>query len=280
MSVTPTPPALTREGGTARETTARESPGLLVAGVILRRELIHFVRQPARVAAAIGTPCLLWLFMASGFAESLRPQHLGQMSYAAYLLPGMMTLVAMFAAIFSSMSLIEDRQEGWLQAVLVSPAPRWAIASGKIAGGSVVAWVQAIPLLAVAPFVDLRLAVGPVVAVSAAVAITSVAMTAVGVALAWRTETTGGYHAVMNLLFMPLWLLSGSMFPPEGAVAWLGWLVACNPLAWCTQSIRGPLVGEPWLGSLAAAAVFAIAAVAAATWVVTVRSKKAFGTRH
>ena len=246
----------------------------IVTGVIVRRELILFVRQPARVAAAIGTPCLLWLFMASGFARSFRPERLGEASYASYLLPGMMTLVAVFAAIFSSISIIQDRRDGWLQSVLVSPAPRWSIALGKTLGGAIVAWAQAALLLAAAPLLDIHLTFGAVMLALFAVAVTSVAMTAIGVAFAWRTETTAAFHAVMNLVFMPAWLLSGALFPPQGSSAWLALVVRLNPLSWCTQAIRDPLLGEPSFTALAASLVFAGAALACATWIVSAPTKR------
>ncbi len=247
----------------------------IVTGVIVRRELILFVRQPARVAAAIGTPCLLWLFMGSGFARSFRPPvQLGEASYASYLLPGMMTLVAVFAAIFSSISIIQDRRDGWLQSVLVSPAPRWSIALGKTLGGAIVAWAQAALLLAAVPLLDIHLTFWAAILALFAVAVTSVAMTAIGVAFAWRTETTASFHAVMNLVFMPAWLLSGALFPPQGASAWLGLVVRLNPLSWCTQAIRGPLLGEPSFTALAGSLVFAGAALACATWIVSAPTKR------
>ena len=249
--------------------------GWLVTLVIVRRELILFVRQPARIAAAIGTPCLFWLFMASGFANSLKPEHLGDTSYGTYLLPGMMTLVAVFAAIFSSISIIEDRREGWLQAVLVSPASRWSIALGKILGGAIVASAQAALLLATAPLLDIEINLTVIVLALIGVGVTSFAMTAMGVAFAWRTETTAAFHAIMNLVFMPAWLLSGSLFPPVGSSVWLGWLVRLNPLSWCTQSIRGPLMGDTSIIPLLAAIAFAAASLVAATWIVSAQSKQA-----
>ncbi len=258
-------------GGVDRSPT---SPWV-VTGVIVRRELILFVRQPARVAAAIGTPCLLWLFMGSGFAQSFRPpEQLGDASYASYLLPGMMTLVAVFAAIFSSISIIQDRRDGWLQSVLVSPAPRWSIALGKTLGGAIVAWAQAALLLAAAPLLDIHLTFWAAILALLGVAATSIAMTAVGVAFAWRTETTAAFHAVMNLVFMPAWLLSGALFPPQGASAWLGLVVRLNPLSWCTQAIRGPLLGEPSFTALAGSFIFAGAALACATWIVSAPTKR------
>jgi ABC-2 type transport system permease protein len=248
--------------------TAR-ARGLAVAAVLMRRELVHFIRQPVRVVAAIGTACVLWVFLAGGFAEALQPRHLADASYAAFLLPGMMTLVAVFAAVFSGMSIIEDRNDGWLAAVLVSPVPRWAIASGRIAGAALVAWAQAALLLPLALLLDVPLSVDAALVALLGLAVTSLGMTAVGVAFAWRTETSGGFHAVMNLVFAPLWLLSGSIFPVQGAAPWLAFLTSLNPLAWCTQSIRGPLAGTPWGWPLLAATAFAAAAVLVAVWIVS-----------
>ncbi len=249
-------------------TPAAEARGLVVATVLFRRELVRFVRQPMRLVAAVGTPCVLWLFLAGGFAEALRPQHLGEGSYASFLLPGMMTLVAVFAAIFSSMSIIEDRNDGWLAAVLVSPVPRWAIALGRITGAAVVAWAQGAVLLLLAPLLDVSLSISSVLATLTGLAVTSLGMTAVGMAFAWRTETSAGFHAVMNLVFAPLWLLSGSIFPVQGAAPWLARVIGLNPVTWCTQSIRGPLAGTPWTTSLIAAALFAGAALLTTIWIV------------
>jgi ABC-2 type transport system permease protein len=243
--------------------------GPIVATVICRRELIRFVREPARIAGAIGTPLLLWVFMASGFAESLRPESLGDLSYGAFLLPGMMTLVAVFASIFAGFGIIEDRNEGWLRGALVAPVPRWSIALGKTLGGAVVAWAQAAVLLVAALFLSVSLSLADVLLVLGGLALTSIAMTAMSVIFAWRSETSGSFHAVMNLLFLPLWLLSGAFFPVEGVAAWLGWVMRLNPLTWCTAAIRSPMVGEPNVAAMLAAALFALAMIIGATWTVS-----------
>ncbi len=242
--------------------------GPVAAGVIARRELIRFTRQPARIAAAIGMPCLIWLLLAGGFARGLHPLTVGEVGYASWLLPGMMTLVAVLAAIFSSLSIIEDRRDGSLAAVLMAPVPRWSIAAGRIGGGALLACLQAASLLAVSRPLGLHVGLASLPAIVAGLAATALGMTAVGVAFAWRTETPSGYHAVMNLLFAPLWFLSGSIFPPQASSPWLARLVAINPLAWCTEAIRGPMTGHPPGWALPAAAGFAAAAFAVATWIV------------
>jgi ABC-2 type transport system permease protein len=244
--------------------------GMSIALMLTRRELMRFIRQPARVAAAIGTPALLWLLMGSGFADAMRPDAIGHDTrYSAFLLPGMMTLVAVFAAVFSSISSIDDRQQGWLQAVLVAPVPRWSIAFGRVMGGATVAFIQAAILLPAAPLVGLSLGPLEMVIVLTALALTSIAMAAMGAAFAWVSESTAAFHAVMNLLFMPMWLLSGAFFPVEGAATWLRWLMWINPLSWCTQAIRGPMMDQPWAVALASAGIFAGASFAVAARIIT-----------
>src|SRR5688572_23421458 len=246
--------------------------GLNVALVIARRDLTRFLRQPARIAAAIGTPLLLWVFLGSGFAGSFRPAGLGDVSYSAFMLPGAITLTAVFAAIFSSISIIEDRNEGWLQAALVSPAPRWSIALGKILGSSLLSFVQSAVMLLALPLLDLEVTTAGVLLSLLALALTAFAMTAMGCVFAWHSETTASFHAVMNIVFMPMWLLSGAFFPPTaktGIAGVLAWLMSVNPLTWCTQAIREPILGHDARVWLALAAAFAIAMFAAALWTVS-----------
>lgn len=228
---------------------------------LTRREVVRVTRQPSRVVAALGTPLLIWLFLASGFAGSFAPPPLGAAaavtgsdnaaggaaSYAAWLLPGMITLVVMFSAIFSSISLIEDRNAGFLQSAIVSPAPRWSVLGAKIAGASVVACAQASILIVAAPFVGLTMnPLGWLAAVVGA-ALTAVAIASVGLACAWWVNSSQGFHGVMNMLLMPMWLLSGAFFPAEGASNWLSTIMFFNPLRWSTDAIRLSLTpGSPW----------------------------------
>ncbi|MGH7149495.1 MAG: ABC transporter permease, partial [Planctomycetota bacterium] len=122
------------------------SPGLLLPSASLaRREIVRFFRERGRVIGALATPLVFWLFLGSGFGESFRPPGAAEgANYRVYALPGAALLVVLFTAIFSTISIIEDRREGFLQAVLVSPAPRAAIVLGKMLGGSVLATIQAL----------------------------------------------------------------------------------------------------------------------------------------
>ncbi|HMN95123.1 MAG TPA: ABC transporter permease [Phycisphaerales bacterium] len=239
------------------------------AGVLARREFLRFLRTPVRLVAAVGTGLLLWLVVGGGLAGSVVSPGTGseeeRFGYAAYLVPGAMTLVAMFAAIFSSIAVIEDRREGFLQAVLVSPTPRWAIAAGIVTGGAAVAWLQAALLLPLAWIAGIPVGAGAAIAALIVLWLPAVAIQSLGTAFAWRCRDAASFHAVMNLLLMPLWLLSDAFFPVDGAAAWLRWVIQLNPLSWCAEAVRSALRdGAPAPWPLLGAAGFALLAFAAA----------------
>ena len=228
------------------------------------REVVRFVRQPSRVVAGIGTPLLLWGFLASGFAQTFSGVGSGDASSALFLLPGIATLVAVFSSIFAAMSLIEDRREGFLQSVLVSPAAWWSVVGAKALGGGLIATAQAWLVLLAAPLVG-QVSVTGLLLAGLALALTAVAVTCLGLAAAWWVNSSEGFHGVMNLVLLPMWLLSGAFFPPEGAAGWLRVVMWCDPLRWPTEAVRSALgagtteaVAWAWVGTVA----FPIAMVA------------------
>ena len=122
----------------------------LTTGTLVQRELVRFLRQKHRWAGALATPLIFWLFLGSGLGQSFRAPQEG-MTYLQYILPGTMALVCLFTAVFSTISIIEDRHAGLLQAVLVSPAPRAGIVLGKMGGAAALAFVQAALFLLLLP---------------------------------------------------------------------------------------------------------------------------------
>jgi len=232
-------------------------------GALTRRELIRFVREPTRVATTIGVPLVLWLLAGSGFASSFVMPGAGDdgsTSYAQFVLPGIVTAVVLFSTIFASISLIQDRQTGFLQSVLVSPAPAWSIAGSKVLGGTIMTSIQALIVLASSLAIGLHPGFIGFVLSAVAVALTSAALISMGLALAWWVNSTAGYHGIMNAILMPMWMLSGALFPVDGASSWLATLVRFNPMHWCTRTIAGPLgIGSvdrlDWLGTVGFAIV-------------------------
>lgn len=250
----------------------RSGDGRAAMIALTGRELLRFARQPSRILGSIGTPALIWLFAGSGMAGSFVSPIASQgaegaaaNAYAAYLIPGMATMVVLFGTIFASISLIQDRHAGFLQSVLVSSAPSWAVAGSKVAGASILSVLQGLIVLLAAPLVGVHPGLLGYIFATVGLALAAVFVTCLGLALAWRMDSVAGFHGVMNLVLLPMWVLSGAMFPLEGTAPWLSWVVRFNPLGWSTRAIGGSMgtseVGIlDWAGAAgAAAAAFALA---------------------
>jgi len=207
---------------------------------LAERELVRFFRQPNRIVGAIGQPLIFWVLFGAAFRTSFRtPAGVG--SYAQFFLPGIALLIVLFTAIFSTISIIEDRREGFLQGVLVAPAPRSAMVAGKLLGGTVLATLQAAVFLLLAPLAGQPLTAGSLLAGVGVLGLIGFSLTGLGFCLAWRMDSTQGFHAIMSVFLMPLWLLSGAFFPAEGATSWLGWILRLNPLSYGLAALRHAL---------------------------------------
>ena len=212
--------------------------------VLARRELLHFFRQPSRLAGSLAQPLLFWLFMGSGFSESFRPST-GDLSYAEFFYPGVVLMLLLFASIFSTITLIEDRTAGFLQGVLVAPVSRLSIVVGKVAGAGTIALIQAVVFLVFAPLAGIELTWMVVLNLVLLFALVGLGFAGLGFVVAWTMETVSGYHAVMMVVMMPLWLLSGAVFPLEGAAPWLGWVMRLNPVTYAMEVIRSGFYRSP-----------------------------------
>lgn len=246
-----------------------------------RREVVRFVRQRGRVVSAFATPIVFWLLIGSGLRESFAVGDASSgetsMNYLEYFFPGTMVMIVLFTAIFSTISVIEDRREGFLQAVVAAPVPRSAIAMGKILGSSTLAFGQATLFLLLAIPTGLSLSLGSAVAVAGVLLLVSLGLSALGLLIAWPMDSTQGFHAIMNLVLVPMWLLSGALFPASGASSWIGWIMAVNPLTYGLAAVRramypdasGVVTSLPTMStSLAVTVLFALAMIWLATRVV------------
>ena len=238
---------------------------------LARREMLRFLRQPSRIVGAMAPPVLMWLLVASGFRGAFRT---GAGSSFSYFFPGTVVLVVLFASIFSTISVIEDRREGFLQAVLVSPVGPGPVVLGKVLGGTILGLFQGAVLLALLPALELRTDPLALLAALGLLLAMSFALTSLGFAIAWSLESTQGFHAIMNLFLIPMWLLSGAFFPLDGAPVWLHAVMRLNPLTYGVAALRRALGGGaaslPSMGVstavtlTAAAALFAFAAAVVA----------------
>jgi ABC-2 type transport system permease protein len=202
------------------------------------REIVRFYRQRSRVVGVVVSPLLFWLVIGSGFGTSFRSSGAGGQHYLDYFFPGALIMIVLFTAIFTMMSVIEDRKEGFLLSVLVAPVSRSVIVLGKVLGGATLATVQGVIFLVFAPFLGIHFtAIGFVLTVLV-IFLVAFSLTALGFIIAWPMDSTGGFHAVINLFLIPLWLLSGSMFPLAGASTWIRVLMLVNPLTYGTDALR------------------------------------------
>lgn len=226
------------------------------------RDNVRFLRQRSRVVGALGTPVVFWALIGSGMHRSFQaPGSASTAGYLEFFFPGTLALIVLFTAIFSTISVIEDRQAGFMQGVLVAPVPRTAIALGKIFGGTTLAVLQAAIFLVAAPFVGIDFSWRSLALTFAVLALIAFGLTGLGFLLAWSLDSTQGFHAVMNLLLIPMWLLSGAVFPAEGAAAWVRALMLANPLTYGVSALRRLLTPEtspPWPDFAASVAVVAV----------------------
>jgi len=237
---------------------------MLPAFTLWWREIVRFYRQRSRVVGVIASPLLFWLVIGSGFGTSFRAGSApGQQHYLDYFYPGALIMIVLFTSIFAMMSLIEDRKEGFLLSVMVAPVPRSAIVLGKVLGGTTLAAIQGLIFLAFAPFVGVHLGVIDFLLVVFVVFLVSFALTSLGFAIAWPMDSTQAFHAIINLFLIPLWLLSGALFPLAGASGWLRLVMRLNPLTYGVEALRVLLYPEsptvlPLPASIAALALFTI----------------------
>jgi len=215
----------------------------LSTSVFWKREIVRFLRQRSRIVGALGSPLIFWLLIGFGVGSSFNPAAQGRtMGYQEYFFPGTVMLILLFTSIFSTISIIEDRKEGFLQAVLVAPVPRSAFVFGKLLGGTSLAFVQGVLFMLLAPFVGISVSRIPLTLLL--LALVAFSLTALGYIIAWKMDSTQGFHAIMNLLLIPMWLLCGSVFPASGAPVWLRWVISANPLTYGLAAVRWSIYGN------------------------------------
>jgi ABC-2 type transport system permease protein len=213
---------------------------------------MRFIRQPTRLFGSLAQPLMFWFFMGSGFAGSFS-DGLSEQDYAEFFYPGIVLMLLLFAAIFSTITLIEDRNAGFLQGVLVAPVSRLSVALGKLAGGTLIALFQSGIFLFLAPLAGIDIDL-------------TMILLLIGIIVAWKLDSTAGYHAVMSVVMLPMWLLSGALFPVEGAASWLEWVMFFNPVTYAMVILRQAFYLTP--SQLLADAEFVRALIVSAGWTV------------
>lgn len=223
----------------------------LPAATLWQREMLRFWRQKSRVMTVVASPLIFWLLIGYGSGDVAR--------YYS----GTLVLTVMFSAIFSTISIIEDRREGFLLSMLVSPAPRTSLVLGKILGAATLGWIQGLMLLVFAPLAGVNIGPVQVLWVVAAMFLISFALTGLGFAIAWKMDSTAAFHGIMMLLLVPMWMVSGALFPMATAHGWVKAIMWINPMTYSVSLLNYTLglpnaVPGP-MESLAITAAFGLA---------------------
>jgi ABC-2 type transport system permease protein len=215
---------------------------ILPALTLWQRECVRFYRDRPRALSSLATAVLFWVLIGFGMSRSFQPAGMpAGVNAVEYLFPGTIVFVVLLTAIVGTFSLIEDRRAGFLQGVLVAPVPRASIVAGKVLGGATMAVVQGAVLLPLAPVVGIAVTVAGLGAAVLALVLLAVALGSLGFILAWRMESIQGFHGIVNLVLMPMWFLSGAIFPLAGAAGGLRLLMRLDPVTYGLAAFRHSL---------------------------------------
>lgn len=235
--------------------------------MIWKRDMIRMSRDRAQIAGSLARP-ILWLLILGLGMGSVFPGF-GGVKYIEYLFPGIVALNLLFASFLSAISIIWDREFGFLKEMLVAPISRVSIALGKAASGATVATLQGCLVLAFIPFIGVSIGIPRLVAGLPVMFLGSFAMTSLGLFVASRMSSFEGFGTVANFIIMPMFFLSGAIFPVAEHPRWLFLLAHLNPMTYAVDGLRAVFLGIqhfPLLADLAILGSFAAAALALAVW--------------
>lgn len=238
--------------------------------MIWQRDLVRFRRQPSRLYGAI-VRSFVWLFaLGLGLRQSFVP--VSGINYTQFIFPGVIAMALIFASLQSAISVIWDREFGFLKEVMVAPISRSTIIVGKAMGGASTATLQGVVVMAFAPLAGVPLSIESALLAVALMFLTSVAMTALGLLIAVRMTDFEGFGSIQNMVVMPMFLLSGAMFPTEGLPTWLHALLVLNPLTYGVNAVRGALLnyyGHPLALDVVVLSGFAVVMLTIAGWILS-----------
>jgi ABC-2 type transport system permease protein len=211
--------------------------------VICLREFKKFFREKSRLLGTLARP-VLWLFVVgNGMSALIRPQ-VG-FSYLQFIFPGMIGMTILFASIFSSISIVWDREFGFMKEMLVAPISRLSIVIGKAISGTAISVAQAVIILILIPFLGIRLTSMQFAAVVAVSILVSFCITSIGILIAARLTSFDGFNIIMNFLVMPMFFLSGAMYPVSSMPPALRQLTHINPLTYGIDAFKHVLLRNP-----------------------------------
>jgi len=214
--------------------------------------LIYF-RDRARVVSALVMPVLMLVIFGEGLGNSIGGLAPG-LNYRQFIFPGMVAMTVLMASVFSGVSIIWDREFGFLREILVAPVSRTAIGAGKVAGGATVAVFQGVVMFIFAPLLGVHLSVLVMVQLLGVMALMALTMTSAGITLGSRLKSVESFQMVSQLTIMPTMFLSGIFFPVNNVPGWMEFLVKVNPVTYAVAPVRAIALGNELKNAPAGAA--------------------------
>ena len=204
--------------------------------VIVAREFKKFIREKSRLFSAIARP-LLWLFIVGAGISRLVPRDTG-VPYTQFIFPGIIGMTILFSSIFSSISIIWDKEFGFMKEILVAPVSRLSIVIGKALSGTIVSTIQAAIILALFPIVGFQLSLLQILGVLVICASVSFCISSFGIVLATFYDSYESFSVIMNFIVMPMFFLSGAMYPVRLLPDILRFVAKLNPLTYGIDAIK------------------------------------------
>jgi ABC-2 type transport system permease protein len=228
---------------------------LRAASIVWRRELIRFKRDRLRAVTSLVQPLLFLLVLGTGLSSLARGSMPPGVNFKTFIYPGVLAMSVLFTAIFSAASIVWDREFGFLREMLVAPVSRAAIVIGKCLGGATIATFQGIVMLALAGVAGVPYHPVLLIMLVGELLLLSFTLTAFGVMMAARITQVQAFMALTQMLVMPLFFLSGALYPLRGLPAWLGVLTRIDPLTYIVEPMRRAVFSHLSISPLAAHAL-------------------------
>jgi ABC-2 type transport system permease protein len=237
-----------------RDAKGGATEDLRAIAMIWRREIIRFARNRTRLITAPAQPLLFLLVLGTGLG-SITTQN-KNLDFRTFMFPGVIAMSVLFTAIFSAISIVWDREFGFMREMLVAPVHRSALVAGKCLGGATVATVQGAIMLLLAGLVHVPYSPQLMIVLLLEMALLAFTLTAFGTMIAGRMNQVESFQVVMQLVVLPLFFLSGAVFPLRGLPQWLTVLTKIDPLSYAVDPMRRAVFAH--VGHRAAAAAHAL----------------------
>jgi ABC-2 type transport system permease protein len=214
------------------------------AYTIWYRDFVRFRRDRIRIIASLGQPLLFLFVFGTGLAPAMSGLAGGALDFRQFMFPGILSMTILFTSIFSAVSIVWDREFGFLKEVMVAPVPRVAVALGKVAGGATVALFQGLIVMLLAPVIGIRFTPEQLLVLLGLMILLAVVMTSFGILIAARQRTMEGFQMMMQFLLMPMFFLSGAFFPLRNVPLWLEVLSRIDPVSYAVDPLRQVVLRE------------------------------------